>query len=321
MRRHGDQHEKAQGMPVLSGIRFRGEITRPYVDKSKRVLMRTNASERIDEEIVSVDCLAHCLTRVHGCNCDVQRVPQGCDPPDFWMTVDGERFAVEVTSIVTNEGYRAICKTLKDAIKTAMMECPGTSGTYALVVSGHPALPKKKGWHDLVSRALCFASATRDVPCTEKQYLLQDGRNRLTIQKLSNQRTTVGLVGMDGAKREGEVVDELRKLMHDKVVKKREKLENKAVLAECSRIILVLYDAYGYGDIEDAQKALLQVEGHDWFHSVFWAASFTDRANELSPANPGRLGDFLYSGDGRWWQRPWAASACSLDCSGTPQTG
>ena len=272
--------------------------------------METKPCKYIDKEIVSMDCLAHHLKDVHGCDCDVQRVPQGRDPPDFWMSVDGERFAVEVTIIVTSEPYHARCRELKDDIKTAMMDCAGTTGTYALVVSGHPALPKKKQkeWHDLVSRALCFVSTTQHVPSTDQHHLLEDGRSRLGIQKLNNEAATVGLLGPYGAKWEGEVVDELRKLMHDAVVKKRQKLENKGVPAECSRIILVLYDAYGYGDIEDAQKALLQVEGYDWFHSIFWAASFTDRANILSPAEPGRLGDFLCSKDRRWWHRPPTAS-------------
>ena len=226
------------------------------------------------------------------------------------MSVDGERFAVEVTSITVEAevAHDDKCTELKNAIKTAMGDCAGTTGTYALVVRGHPALPKKqKGWHDLISRALCFVSTTQHVPSTDQHHLLEDGRSRLGIQKLRNEGATVGLVGMDGAKWEGEVVDELRKLMHDAVVKKSkksQKLKKKVAPDACSIIILVLYDAYGYADIEHAQKALLQVEGYDWFHSIFWAASFTDRANKLSPADPGRLGDFLYSEDVRWWHGP-----------------
>ncbi len=50
-----------------------------------------------------------------------------------------------------------------------------------------------------------------------------------------------------------------------------QKLENKGVPEHCGDVILLLYDAYGYGEAEDARKALLKAHDYDWFHSVFWA--------------------------------------------------
>ena len=69
-----------------------------------------------------------------------------------------------------------------------------------------------------------------------------------------------------------------------------QKLENKGVPEHCGDVILLLYDAYGYGEAEDARKALLKAHDYDWFHSVFWAESFSDRPNELYPVEPGRTG-------------------------------
>src|ERR1039458_7606933 len=69
---------------------------------------------------------------------------------------------------------------------------------------------------------------------------------------------------------------------------------------QCRDIILLLYDAYMYGSTEDAKLALQNVHGYDWFPSVFWAASFADRPNELYPQDPGRLGLFLYTKEDRW---------------------
>lgn len=271
-------------------------------------MMESKPCKRIDKEIVSVDCLAHHLKEVHGCDCDVHRVPADSDPPDYWMTVDGESFAVEATSITVEAeiAYADDCKKLKNDVNKAAGALGNNIGTYALVIRGHPKIPGKQkggqGRRNLVCQAVGFIRDTQGAPSPQEQPLLEDGRSRLTIQRLSDMGATVGLVRSPGAKWEGDIQDQLRELMNCKVVEKRQKLENKGVPAECSRIILVLYDAYGYGDIEDAQKAILQVEGREWFHSVFWAASFTDRLNELSPGEPGREGGFIYSKEDRWWR-------------------
>ena len=63
---------------------------------------------------------------------------------------------------------------------------------------------------------------------------------------------------------------------------------------------LLLYDAYGYGSLETAMRAALDVKGYEWLHSIFWAASFSDRPNVMYPDSPGRAGCFLYSKSEGW---------------------
>ena len=114
---------------------------------------------------------------------------------------------------------------------------------------------------------------------------------------------TVKRSGSLGWKWEGEVQDELAGLIQDRVRTKREKLEKKGVPHP---IILLLYDAYAFGDAEDAKIALQKVHGYDWFHSIFWAEvgwrgpSGKDPPNELYPDKPGRIGFFLYTKEDRW---------------------
>lgn len=172
-------------------------------------------ANKIDHECVSADSLAEYLKQKCGYqNLEVERVPKGQDPPDFWLNIDGNRFAVEETSIAM--------------------------------------------------------------------------------------QNTVTRVGHAGLKWEGEVQDEITGLIQNAVLVKKAKLEKKGVPRQCIGIILLLYDVYGFGDAEDAQTALRKVHGHDWFHSVFWAASFTNRPNGLYPNEPGRMGSFLYTKEARW---------------------
>jgi hypothetical protein len=180
-------------------------------------------ANRIDHECVSVDSLVQYLKQRCGHqNIQVQREQD--DPPDFWVSIDGNRFAVEETSIAT-EG----------AVK-------------------HIAIARKK-------------------------------------------RRSSGSLG---CKWEGEVQAELAELIQKAVRTKREKLKQKGVPQQCRDIILLLYDAHAFGDSEDAKVALQTVHGYDWFHSVFWAASFTNRPNELYPQQPGRIGSFLYTKAAPW---------------------
>ncbi|MBW2741164.1 MAG: hypothetical protein JRE64_20505 [Deltaproteobacteria bacterium] len=258
--------------------------------------MKNEKMKRIDEELVCVDSLAHNLMHLHGCSdVNVHREPN--DPPDFWINVDGQRYAAEVTSIVKEQAYHATCTLLKDMAKKRATDEGGLVGTYCLKVIRHPDLPRRNSteWSALVGKVLSFIQNTVSVESTGESFLLDDQQGHLSIQKKSADGATVGLIGAPEAKWEGEINNELQELMQEAVTTKRKKLEKKGVPGNCPRNFLVLYDAYGYGSAEDAKKALLCTDGYDWFHSVFWATSFTDRDNMLYPGNPEREGTFLYS--------------------------
>jgi len=182
-------------------------------------------ANKIDHECVSVDSLVRYLKQECGHqDIQVQRVQKGHDPPDFWLSIDGNKFAVEETSIAMEDTVKGI------------------------------AIARTKG------------------------------RNS----------------GPLGCKWEGEVQEELAGLIQTAVQKKQRKLERKGAPQRCRDNILLLYDAYAFGDAEDGRLALQQVHGYDWFHSIFWAASFEDQLNELYPQEPGRKGSFLYTKEDRW---------------------
>jgi hypothetical protein len=70
-----------------------------------------------------------------------------------------------------------------------------------------------------------------------------------------------------------------------------------------SRIsLLLLYDAIGYADPQDAVVEMQQVHEYDWFHSIFGAALFFVRKNTSYPEEPGREGLFLFSDNPSWYR-------------------
>jgi len=98
-----------------------------------------------------------------------------------------------------------------------------------------------------------------------------------------------------------EIQNQLATLMQQAIDRKHGKLRDKGI--DPRKALLLLYDAFGYASAEDAIAALERVNDYDRFHSIFWAASFSDRRNTTYPDEPGRNGLFLFSSDPHWNRR------------------
>ncbi len=260
-------------------------------------------SGRIDEEMVCADSLLHCLKDQCGCQ-NVIIESEHNEPPDFWFTIEGVRYAGEVTSIVTNQGYSALCGKLEDAVLEEATKAGRIVGTYILQFTGRPSIPWRnpRKWRELVELAVQFITDSAEIRDPEDLCLLEDSDSHLEICKFHAEGGKVGMIEPSDLKCGGAIHDDLRKLIENRVTEKRKRLEKKGI--PCQAAILLLYDAYGFAETGDAEKALADVPDHDWFHSIFWAASFANRPNELSPADPGREGRFIYSANPRWWGNP-----------------
>ena len=263
--------------------------------------MNVKKADKIDEELVCADSFVHCLKKSIG-HQQVEAQPEKDDPPDFWFIVDGKKYSAEITSIVKREDYHAHCRRFERAVQMTAKGDEIIKGTYSIIINKEPKLPKKtsREWHNLICKVCFFIQNSKTLNHTETEYLYKDAQGKLGIRKIDPVGASVGLLGLMGVKSEGQVQEEMTHLIHSRIRSKTKKLKKKGIPEVCSDIILIFYDAYGFGDIEDARQVLLRVDGYDWFHSVFWVASFTDRPNELWPECPGRYGNFLYSRERAW---------------------
>jgi hypothetical protein len=258
-------------------------------------------SDKIDEELVCIDALVQRLKEINP-HQEVVVCRELNDPPDFWITIGGAKYAAEVTSIVTDEDYAAQCRKLIESVQTELEAESTVEGTYALVVMRCPEIPPRgtTRWHRLVSRTIEAIQSSSGSQSGTKVRLLDDGNGHLALAKCSDDGRAIGLVRTPVAKWEGEVRNELSLLLQHAIDTKRTKIEKKGIPDRCPDVLLIFYDAYNYGDIEDARFALATVQGYEWFHTIFWAASFSDRRNILYPEAPGRGGAFLYSKNSTW---------------------
>ena len=254
---------------------------------------------RIDEELVCADALRHVLLERCGCQTvDIRR--ENDDPPDFTVTIDGKAFSTEVTSVVSNQQYHAHVREFAAAIDGAAREKDILVGNYIVSVRRVPSIPRPNSarGRQLIEAALAYVLGTQQRDEEVELLLSKDEAGYIEIKKLGRGRGLVGHCWIPRAMRGHEVQDELVILLSERVSAKVAALSRKGIAG--SNAILLLYDAYAFGEIDDAFRAIQQVEGSTWFHSVFWAPSFEDRENSSFPDEPGRHGLFLRSIDPRW---------------------
>lgn len=262
--------------------------------------MGGRGTSKIDEEQVCIDSLYQHFLRKN-ISARVRKEPD--DPPDYWIKVAGVEYAVEITSVVNDFGYKAECIRLHKVIQTELDKIDEFAGTYVLSVDDRPELPKKNSneWHNLLAEASSWIRNTRHFAPGTRVSLISDSTGRLELEKLLEDGRKIGLGGPMVCKWEVETEEELASLFRKIVQAKRTKIEKKGIPSRCPGIILALYDAYGMASGDLARETLMQAEGYDWFHSIFWSASFSDgRKNALFPEMPGRAECFLFTKNDEW---------------------
>lgn len=262
---------------------------------------KNNADNKIDEELVCVDSLRQVL---HVCcgykNIHIHREKH--DPPDFTITIEGEPYPAEVTSIVSEQDlqYHSHCVEFANAIRDCASNQGVLFGTYTLKIWRVPRIPKptSKQGRRLLNDAVNYIVATKKSMQHEKFILVKNKSGELSIRKLTHNGSTVGVIRVPSGIREGEIQNELVELIQQKINSKKQKLVNEGIKPR--EAILLLYDAFLFAEPTDVISALQKINEYDWFHSIFWAASFSDQENITYPKEPGRKGFFLFSHKKEW---------------------
>jgi hypothetical protein len=257
-----------------------------------------NDPNRIDEEEVVFDSLVQRLKQVDSeAKPEFERVPAGEDPPDYWLTFRGVRFAVEITCIVTDQDYRARCERLYREVRD---ECRarGIAGNFAMTTMRRPDIlshRKPQHWEALVANCVAVVERMASTPGRQEVTILGGIGGNLSISKESDTGGLFEYLPCPMPKYDVDLKTELADLIWEAIKTKRDKLTKRGVLSAGPNVILGLYDAHNISYIPVAKQAFEMLQGFEWLHSVYWAASFTDRPNILYPNNPGRGGTFLYT--------------------------
>jgi len=247
-----------------------------------------------------MNCFEDYLKHQIGCR-EIQAKREPNDPPDFWLEVNGKKFAVEVTSLAKDVGYFPRCKKLAKAIETKAIENGWLCGQYILKILSKPEIPKPNSaaWREVVEGGLKYIHHTINLSRADERILQRDSKGMLSIEKHTKNESIYIAVVLSSAKFEGPIKDELKEIIQEAISMKRNKL--KVISSYCPEIILLLYDAYIYADITDVSKAFKGIEGIDWFHSIFWVQGLKRNARKSSMKNIYSRGYLIFTKDKNWF--------------------
>jgi hypothetical protein len=200
----------------------------------------------------------------------------GDEPPDYYLDCGSETFSVEVTalmediqvgSIVLQEP--AIEKSLAFFIKNVekYVYTNGLlNGTY-LVSFGHPIENFISVKNVIFQRLVDYITTTQGEPTfPECEVFHEKRRQTITIEKIQNQKNSLICGGTTRSKWEGEMRNDLIKIMNASFAEKVYKLRKLQ-----GGIILLLYDGYGFADPIDYIDVIPQLNNMIAFHTIFVA--------------------------------------------------
>jgi hypothetical protein len=182
----------------------------------------------------------------------VQDWREGEEPPDFYLSMDGNDYAVEVTNLMeqlnvgrTKLPIIGIIKSLKvcvDEVEKIARDRSILHGTY-IVTFSKPIDNFRSVRIPLQTTLLQYIENTQESTDALEQTAFRSGRQTCSIKKLHSQANQIRMHGPTISKWEGEAAEGICALLEDRIEDKRQKLQNIS-----QPKILLLYDLYHFAD-------------------------------------------------------------------------
>jgi len=189
------------------------------------------------------------------------------DPPDFWLTLNGNRYAVEVTRILDQQergDTAALCR-LVDEAESEALQAGELTGTYIVVFDGriHNLGKVRNALKARFREFVRLTAARRKVPSTPIEI---KGRVLCSIEKLSQHRSVLGFAG--GADKSGSWEGEIRQELSGIL---QQSLAAKSAIAIKLNVpmIIVLYDVFALATRREFIKCLQAIPDAKMFHMVY----------------------------------------------------
>ena len=195
------------------------------------------------------------------------------DPPDWFLTLGKNRFAVEATSItdLINIGHSIVpspsvnfaLSDFVDELETRAKERGILSGGYCVALAPIPNLHEHK--EDLLSKFLQYIEDTQNISSPKELSLGYVRHNNISIRKFNSDQNYIGEVIQFDAKWEGEAKDALNEYLKNSLDTKKSKLEQ---INE--PIVLLILDAYQHSDITAWKDAINSIPSRNNYAVIAW---------------------------------------------------
>jgi len=191
-----------------------------------------------------------------------KEVEQIHEPPEFYLTVDDVKYAVEVTRLFlkTDVGTKSalpvgivtdlIRRFVIDDVETIAKNNHFLQGAY-LVIFSKP-ITNFTQVKDLIQDALLsYISATQDVSKTPPRVVYEHGRQKCSIEKIHAEDDKVVMGGPIISRWEDEALIECQQLLDNRLSDKEKRLRK-----ICFPKILLLHNKYHFAELQTKKKCI-----------------------------------------------------------------
>ena len=195
--------------------------------------------------------------------------------PDYYLTLKGQKFAVEVTSVfaevdigskkVYRRDYTSLRRRIAKEIEEAAIQEGILRGNYEIIFFGPLGERPKRDLAKIKTKALDYIRRTENQSDAVGDIILGERERYCEIRKAGIDRNVViqGSFHQDFWKWEGQPLAEVCELLQKAIFRKR-----RLLLHEPSPKILLLLHHYDFGKPE-IYRQCGEIRSIDFFHSIF----------------------------------------------------
>jgi hypothetical protein len=197
----------------------------------------------------------------------------GDEPPDFYLTSDSVRYAVEVTALMESIPVGAITLPeqaiinalwgLVDDVAATAQAQHWLTGSY-IVAFLQPIVDFRSVRNQIEQELLTYIRNTQHLDRAPEYLALDRGPQSVRIQKIHNQQDQIHKVGPSRGKSEGEAGLQICTLLGERLHDKDHKLRN-IFLPK----ILLLYDSYRFATPAQCRDCVPNLSDRAGFHTIF----------------------------------------------------
>lgn len=227
--------------------------------------------KRYDEELAKSAFAKFLNTRPEQYKITWETVPQEFEPPDYYVNIEGMRYAVEVTAIIdqieiNGRAYSSldISSSLRkfiDELEAMVKNKNMLRGGYAVGLSPLSNFPDRRG--ELLMKLLKYIERTQYMVKAEEEVIIKSGYEYVGIQKIDDKESYVGEIISYTPKYKSESLDELSTSLNSTLEDKAKKLSKINV-----PIILLILDSFNYLRGKDWHNIIRQLNSTLAFHTI-----------------------------------------------------
>jgi len=200
-------------------------------------------------------------------------VEQKNEPPDYYLSISGDRYAVEVTILMSHlkaEGVNqpiaaiyALYAKLKTLITDAATKLGVLDGAY--LISINKLIPDlRKKLPSIKKEALNYIIKNHGKVSAEKCTIYTKNEFLIKIKKIHNTKSYIAVNGSTLVRWQGEAEKELVEILKDAIETKKQKLRK---ISE--KKLLLLYDGYHFAEKQQFILCVDRIDASDEFDAIF----------------------------------------------------